>query len=69
MKLVFKMENTDIYNQILLNKRKFVFKIPENKICVFVFSGGLDSVITCARLMEDYNFDIFPIFIKEDKTI
>lgn len=62
------MEDTEVYNQILLNKRQCIFKIPENRMCVFVFSGGLDSVITCARLMEDYDFDIFPIFYKSGQN-
>ena len=51
-----------MYDKILIEKRGYVFKIPDNRECVFIFSGGLDSVVTCARLIEDFDFDIYPIF-------
>lgn len=57
-----------MYDKILIEKRGYVFKIPDNRECVFIFSGGLDSVVTCARLIEDFDFDIYPIFYKRGQN-
>lgn len=49
---------------LLINNRGFVSKIPDNKKIVMIISGGLDSIVTAARLMEDYGLEIFPIHIQ-----
>jgi 7-cyano-7-deazaguanine synthase in queuosine biosynthesis len=53
----------DTYNNILIKKRGYITKIPDSKIAIMLISGGLDSVITTARLMEDFNLEIFPLYI------
>ncbi|GAK59298.1 7-cyano-7-deazaguanine synthase [Candidatus Vecturithrix granuli] len=61
--------NTEmIYEDILMKKRGFVSKWPENKCAVMILSGGLDSVITCAWLLEEKQFILFPLHIQRGQT-
>ena len=62
------MNNDKFYDNFLLEKRGWVSKIPDNKICVFVFSGGLDSISTIARVIKDFNFIVYPLFIDIGQT-
>ena len=62
------MNNLNEYENILSKKRGWISKIPENKSCVFIFSGGLDSVSTIARLIIDFNMNIYPLFINRGQT-
>lgn len=48
---------------ILTKKRGYVFKIPSKNTPVISFmSGGLDSTVVTAMLMEKYKLEVFPIF-------
>lgn len=60
-------KNIDIDN-ILLDGRGFVSKRPKSKCVVMIVSGGLDSVITSARLIEDYELELFPLHIHRGQT-
>ncbi len=53
----------NMYNNILIEKRGYITKSPENKAAVMLISGGLDSITTTARLMEDFHLRIFPLYI------
>jgi 7-cyano-7-deazaguanine synthase in queuosine biosynthesis len=57
------MNTLDIYNNELIKKRGWVSKIPDNKKAVMLVSGGYDSMITSARLMKDFDMELFPIYI------
>lgn len=52
------------YENILLKKRNWISKIPENKKAVILISGGLDSISTSARLLEDYQIELFPLYVE-----
>lgn len=54
--------------KLLLKKRGFVSRLPENKKAVIVVSGGLDSTVTSARLIEDFSFELFPLHIHRGQT-
>lgn len=51
------------YDKILKQQRGYASKLPPNKKAVMIISGGLDSVTTCARLINDFNLEIFPLHI------
>jgi len=50
-------------DNLLIKKRGYVSKMPENKRAVMIVSGGLDSIITSARLIEDYDLELFPLHV------
>lgn len=54
------------YNQILKKTRGWISKWPRK--IVFIFSGGMDSTITIARLLTDQNIEIYPLFINRGQT-
>ena len=57
------MNQLHMYNELLLNKRGWISKLPKNKKAVVLVSGGYDSIITAARLIKDYDMELFPIYI------
>ncbi len=57
------MNQLHMYNELLLNKRGWISKLPKNKKAVILVSGGYDSIITAARLIKDYDMELFPIYI------
>lgn len=56
------------YEKILLDKRGYVSKFPENKKAVMIISGGLDSVVTSARLMHEHDIELFPLHVERGQT-
>lgn len=52
-----------IYDDILAERRGWVSRWPENRHIVMTFSGGLDSVVTTARLLDD-GFTIHALHIE-----
>lgn len=58
---------TDPYEAILMDKRGYVSRWPKDKVTVLILSGGLDSVIMAARLM-DMGFTIYPLHIERGQT-
>ena len=57
------MKPLEIYNNLLLEKRDWVSKLPESQKCVMLVSGGYDSIMTSARLIKDYKMELYPIYI------
>lgn len=57
------MNQLRTYNELLLDKRGWISKLLENKEAVILVSGGYDSMITAARLIKDYEMELFPIHI------
>jgi 7-cyano-7-deazaguanine synthase len=55
------------YELILQNRRGYVSKWPDKKEAVLIVSGGLDSIIMAARLMEQ-GFTLFPLHIERGQT-
>jgi len=55
-----------MYDQVLLDKRGWVSKIPESKKAVMLISGGYDSIVTAARLIKDYDMELYPMYINRD---
>lgn len=59
----------DGINSILLFRRGYTFKLPEPGSSVVAgVSGGLDSVINLAVLMEELEFKVYPFFINRGQT-
>lgn len=50
------------YEHILTRKKGDVSEFPGNKKAVLLFSGGMDSVVTAAKLIEEQDIEIFPLF-------
>jgi len=51
-------------NQIFKYRRGYISRIPKDEDIVFIFSGGLDSSITLDKIINDWNVNIFPLFIR-----
>lgn len=60
------MDNLNIYNDFLLKKRGWISRWPDKT--VFIYSGGMDSTITIARLLEEKNIEVFPLFIDRGQS-
>lgn len=57
------MELIDIIEECLIQKRKFIFHLPPPKTSVIsLMSGGLDTTIVTAILMQEFNLKVFPIY-------
>lgn len=60
------MDNLNTYNDFLFKKRGWVSRWPEKT--VFIYSGGMDSTTTIARLLEEKNIEVFPLFIDRGQS-
>lgn len=56
------------FEKYLEKKRGYVSRFPKNKKAVVIISGGLDSTITSARLIEEYKIELFPLHIQRGQT-
>ena len=54
----------DSLNSIILSHRQDLFKVPNNEHVVFILSGGLDSTIGVARVIEEWGSFVHPLFIR-----
>ena len=63
------MNQLRMYNKLLLDKRGWISKLPENKKAVILVSGGYDSMITAARLVKDYEIELFLFILIADHAI
>ncbi len=54
--------------QLLYAGRGYVSKLPKEKTAVLIVSGGLDSIATSARMIEDYGMELFPLHIHRGQT-
>lgn len=58
-KLIGKIES------FLIRKRDFVFQIPKPKTpIILLLSGGLDTVVVWAILMDIYHLNVYPVFLR-----
>lgn len=53
------MSTLEVYDKLLLDKRSWISKIPDNKKAAMLVSGGYDSMITSARLIKDFGMELF----------
>jgi len=60
------IDNIEKYENILISNRGWVSRWP--KKAVFIFSGGMDSTSTIARLLSEMKIEIFPVFINRGQT-
>jgi 7-cyano-7-deazaguanine synthase in queuosine biosynthesis len=62
------LENIDVVESIeklLIEKRKYIVKMPKKRSEVaLLLSGGIDSIVSWAILLKDYQLKVHPIFIK-----
>jgi len=54
------------YDQLLKEKRGWISKIPESRKAVMLISGGYDSIATAARLIEDFDMQLYPMYVNRD---
>jgi len=54
------------FDKILLRKRGWISKWPQS--AVFIYSGGMDSTVTIAKLLEENRIEIFPLFINRGQS-
>lgn len=50
--------------ELLINERGFIVNVEKNDSVVLLVSGGLDSIITMAYIVEKYDINVYPLFIK-----
>lgn len=60
------MDEIKSFEKFLIKKRGWISRWP--KRAVFLYSGGLDSTITIARLLEERAVELFPLFINRGQT-
>jgi len=54
-----------LLEDIILSKRKTLFRKPgKNEGIVFIVSGGVDSTIALAKVLEEFDSLIYPLYIK-----
>lgn len=67
-----KFENIDLINFIekhFLKKRGYVFKMPNpGESVILLYSGGLDSTIAWAYLIEKYKLHVYPLILTKKST-
>lgn len=56
--------NKNKIEEILINERGYVVNLKKNDSVVLLVSGGLDSTITMAYIIEKYDINVYPLFIK-----
>ena len=54
--------NKKIIEQILIKERGYLVKINKNDSVVLLVSGGLDSIITMAYIVEKFEVNVYPLF-------
>jgi signal peptidase I len=62
------MKVIDMVEQFFIQKRGYVFTMPKPKTpVILLLSGGIDSVITWAILMQKFHLSVYPVFIFQEK--
>lgn len=56
--------NLNDIEKILINERGYIINVEKNDSIVLLVSGGLDSIITMAYIVEKYNANVYPLFVK-----
>ena len=50
--------------ELLRNRRGYVFRINKKQPVVFIVSGGLDSSIALSRVLEDLKVPVYPLYVR-----
>lgn len=58
----------ETYEDILTSQRGYVSMWPANNVAVLIISGGLDSIIMSARLIEERGMILYPLHIERGQT-
>lgn len=56
--------NKKTIEKILMQERNFIIDIRKGDSVVLLISGGLDSVITLSYIVEKFDLNVYPLFIK-----
>lgn len=56
--------NKKTIEKILMQERNFIIDIRKGDSVVLLISGGLDSVITLSYIVEIFDLNVYPLFIK-----
>ena len=56
--------NKNKIEEILIKERGYIVQINKNDSVVLLVSGGLDSIITMAYIVEKFDVNVYPLFIK-----
>lgn len=63
-----KYENIEVIKMVerlLIEKRGYVFKMPrKNTPVILLLSGGLDSIVVWALLLNTYQYQVYPVFFR-----
>ncbi len=54
----------EFIERILIKKRGYVFKVPENQPVVLLVSGGLDSAVAIDKIIREWKVKVYPLFVK-----
>lgn len=57
----------EIYEELLTEKRGFITKWPNDAV-VMIVSGGLDSIITSAKIIKEKGLTVYPLHIERGQT-
>jgi len=49
---------------ILQKERGYVSRIPEGEPVIALYSGGMDSTVMINKVIEEWDVDVFPFFVK-----
>lgn len=67
------LENIEVINDIekyFLKKRGYVFKMPKpGESVILLYSGGLDSTVAWAYLIEKYKLQVYPLVVLRSKSL
>ncbi|MFA6814597.1 MAG: 7-cyano-7-deazaguanine synthase [Patescibacteria group bacterium] len=66
-------ENLELIDSIekhFIKKRGYVFRMPKpGEPVILLYSGGLDSTIAWAHLIEKYKLHVYPLILREKKNL
>ncbi len=54
----------DMVDNILLYRRGYITRVPQDEAVVMAFSGGLDSTMTINMVIKDWNVTVYPLFVR-----
>jgi 7-cyano-7-deazaguanine synthase in queuosine biosynthesis len=56
--------NVGLLEDILMNERGFITRLPLNEDIVVLYSGGLDSTIMIDMMIKEWNVRVHPLYIR-----
>lgn len=58
------LDTVQTIERILIRERGYIFKVPRGGDVVFLASGGLDSVVSMDKVIQEWDVNLYPLFIK-----